>query len=80
MGYISVFILRRREPNLPRPYRAWGYPWTTAIVLIGSIAFLIGAAITDKKNTVWALALLAASYPIYLIAKRFASPHSQAIK
>ena len=75
MGYISVFILRRREPNLPRPYRAWGYPWTTAIVLVGSIAFLIGAAITDKKNTLWALALLAASYPIYLIAKRFAAPH-----
>lgn len=75
MGYISVFVLRRREPNLPRPYRAWGYPWTTAIVLIGSIAFLIGAAITDQKNTLWALVLLAASYPIYLIAKRFAAPH-----
>ncbi len=27
--YISVFVLRRREPDLPRPYRAWGYPWTT---------------------------------------------------
>jgi APA family basic amino acid/polyamine antiporter len=80
MGYISVFVLRRREPNLPRPYRAWGYPWTTAIVLIGSIAFLIGAAITDKKNTLWALVLLAASYPIYLIAKRFAAPDSRATK
>ena len=80
MGYISVFVLRRREPNLPRPYRAWGYPWTTAIVLIGSIAFLIGAAITDKKNTLWALVLLAASYPIYLIAKRFAGPDSRANK
>ena len=76
MGYISVFVLRRREPNLPRPYRAWGYPWTTAIVLIGSIAFLSGAAITDKKNTLWALGLLAASYPIYLVAKRFAAPHT----
>ena len=80
MGYISVFVLRRREPNLPRPYRAWGYPWTTAIVLLGSIAFLIGAAITDKRNTLWALVLLAASYPIYLIAKRFAAPISRATK
>ena len=69
MGYISVIVLRRREPELPRPYRAWGYPWTTLIVLLGSIAFLIGAVITDKKNSLWALGILAASYPLYLIVK-----------
>ena len=72
MAYISVFVLRKREPDLPRPYRVWGYPWTTAIVLLGSIAFLVGAAISDKKNSLWALAILAASYPLYLIVKLFA--------
>jgi len=69
MGYISVFVLRQLEPNLPRPYRTWGYPWTTGLVLLGSIVFLAGAVISDKKNSLWALALLAVSYPIYLIAK-----------
>ncbi len=69
MGYISVIVLRRREPDLPRPYRVWGYPWTTLIVLLGSIAFLVGAVIADKKNSLWALAILAASYPLYLIVK-----------
>lgn len=69
MGYISVFVLRRLEPNLPRPYRTWGYPWTTALVLLGSIVFLAGAVISDKKNSLWALALLAISYPIYVIVK-----------
>ena len=72
MAYISVFVLRKREPDLPRPYRVWGYPWTTAIALLGSIAFLVGAAISDKKNSLWALAILAASYPLYVIVKLLA--------
>ena len=74
MGYISVIVLRRREPELPRPYRAWGYPWTTLIVLLGSIAFLIGAVITDKQNSLWALGILAASYPLYLLVRFLAPP------
>ena len=71
MAYISVIVLRWREPDLPRPYRAWGYPWTTIIVLLGSIAFLIGAVINDRVNqksdSLFALAILAASVPIYLV-------------
>ena len=69
MGYISVIILRIREPDLPRPYRAWGYPWTTLLVLAGSIAFLAGAIIGDKRNSLVALAILAASIPIYLLVR-----------
>src|SRR2546423_8741075 len=69
MAFISVFVLRKREPGLPRPYRVWGYPWTTIIVLIGSIAFLAGAVAGDTRNSLWALGLLAVSYPVYLITK-----------
>lgn len=69
MGYISLIVLRIREPDLPRPYRAWGYPWTTLLVLAGSIAFLVGAIISDKRNSLIALALLAASIPIYLLVR-----------
>jgi basic amino acid/polyamine antiporter, APA family len=69
MAFLSVIVLRRREPNLPRPYRVWGYPWTTLIVLIGSIAFLAGAVAGDTRNSLWALGLLAISYPVYLVVK-----------
>ncbi|HEY3104025.1 MAG TPA: APC family permease [Pyrinomonadaceae bacterium] len=69
MGYLSVIVLRRREPDLPRPYRVWGYPWTTIIVLLGSVSFLIGAILADKKNSLWALAILAASYPLFLLVR-----------
>lgn len=70
MAFISVIVLRQREPDLPRPYRVWGYPWTTLIVIIGSIAFLAGAVAGDTKNSLWALGLLAISLPAYLFVKR----------
>lgn len=77
MAYISLIVLRRREPDLPRPYRAWGYPWTTIVVLLGSIAFLAGAVISDvanhKQDSLFALGILAVSLPIYLIVKMLAS-------
>lgn len=77
MAYISVIVLRWREPELPRPYRAWGYPWTTGIVLLGSIAFLIGAVISDrvnhKRDSLFALAFLAASVPVYLVVHLMSS-------
>jgi APA family basic amino acid/polyamine antiporter len=71
LAFISVIVLRRREPNLPRPYRVWGYPWTTLIVIAGSVAFLVGAIKGDTKNSLWALGLLAISLPVFLIVKRF---------
>ncbi len=70
-GFIAVFILRKREPDLPRPYKAWGYPWTTLIVIIGSILFLIGAVATDTANSIYAMVLIAVSYPVYLLTKKF---------
>jgi basic amino acid/polyamine antiporter, APA family len=69
MSFISVFVLRRREPQLERPYRAWGYPWTTALALLGSIAFLAGAVASDTRNSLYALLLLAASYPAYALLR-----------
>jgi basic amino acid/polyamine antiporter, APA family len=64
-----VFFLRRHEPGRPRPYRAWGYPWTTGFSLLGSIAFLAGAVASDTRNSVYALILLAASYPAFRFTK-----------
>lgn len=69
LSFISVFVLRRREPEKERPYRAWGYPWTTALALIGSVLFLVGAIASDTRNSIYALALLAVSYPLFRLMK-----------
>lgn len=68
--FLSVFILRRREPDLPRPYRAWGYPWTTALTLAGALAFLAGNVIGGTGVSLTALAVVVASYPLYLLFRR----------
>jgi APA family basic amino acid/polyamine antiporter len=70
MTFISVFVLRYREPDAPRPFRAWGYPWTTLLVLLGSIAFLVGAIASDTNNSKYVLLLLALSYPVFRLLKR----------
>ena len=70
LSFVSLFVLRRREPGRPRPYRAWGYPWTTAAALIGSVMFLVGAVAGDTRNSLFALVLLAASYPAYRWVRR----------
>jgi APA family basic amino acid/polyamine antiporter len=69
LSFISLFVLRRREPDKPRPYRAWGYPFTTALALLGSVLFLAGAIWADTTNSLYALLLLAVSYPVFLLMK-----------
>ena len=69
LTYTSLFVLRRREPQMNRPYRAWGYPWTTGIALGGSVLFLIASIATDRENAPWALAILILSYPVYRLMK-----------
>ncbi|MGH9676501.1 MAG: APC family permease, partial [Candidatus Acidiferrum sp.] len=72
LTYLSVFVLRKKKPQMQRPYRAWGYPWTTGAALAGSILFLIGAISADQKNTPWAAGILVLSYPVFWVMKRFA--------
>jgi APA family basic amino acid/polyamine antiporter len=74
LSFLSVFVLRWREPHLPRPYRAWGFPLTTGIVLVGSLAFLVASVSADTRNALYAIALLGASYPVYVVLKRRGTP------
>lgn len=68
-SFISVFVLRRREPDTPRPYKAFGYPWVTGFLVVGSLAFLVSNVVSDTKNSLVELALLVASYPVFLLMR-----------
>jgi amino acid transporter len=61
---LALFVLRRKEPERVRPFRAWGYPWSAALVLVGAAAFLIGAAVGDAPNAAGAVALLGLGFVI----------------
>jgi APA family basic amino acid/polyamine antiporter len=64
-AFLAVLVLRRREPTLPRPYAAFGYPFTTAIVLAGSVMFLIVAIAEDPRSALVAAAFIAGCAPAY---------------
>jgi len=61
---LALFVLRRTQPALARPFRAWGYPWSAAVVLIGAAAFLVGATLGDPINAAAAVALVAAGFVV----------------
>ena len=64
---LALFVLRRTHPGLARPFRAWGYPWSAAVVLIGAAAFLVGAAIGDPINAAAAVVLVVVGFVICVI-------------
>jgi APA family basic amino acid/polyamine antiporter len=57
-GIAAQLWLRRQQPELPRPYLSWGYPLTPWLVGAGSLAFLIGAVVSDTADSLLALALV----------------------
>ncbi|GAB4004728.1 amino acid permease [Spirosoma migulaei] len=69
-AFAALLRLRQTEPELPRPVRAWGYPFTTWVLLIASLAFLLGVIIGDFSSSLYAVGFIAVSYPVYLLIKR----------
>ena len=68
----AVLILRRREPDTVRPYRAWGYPATTLAALSIAVAIIAANVWSNPRHTAYALLLVAASYPAYRLRTRTA--------
>jgi APA family basic amino acid/polyamine antiporter len=72
---ISLFILRRREPDLPRPFRAWGYPFAPFVMLVFAVLLFFGYIVSNPYPSLYAIALLMASYPIYRLIKNKSLEH-----
>lgn len=61
---VSLFVLRRREPDTSRPFRAWGYPFAPFVMLIFAVLLFFGYIISNPYPSLYALGILAVSYPI----------------
>ena len=62
----AVFVLRRREPDAPRPFKALGYPVTPAIFVVVSLAIVVNAFYRDPVLSTTGVAVILAGIPIYL--------------
>ncbi len=71
----GVIVLRRTRPDLPRPYRMWGYP-VTPVVFVAVTAWFLGNMLVTRPGPALAgLGLMLTGVPAYLIWKRFGQPH-----
>jgi APA family basic amino acid/polyamine antiporter len=61
----AVFVLRAREPNAPRPFKAIGYPITPAIFVIASLAIVLNAIFTRPLVTGLGLLVILSGIPLY---------------
>jgi len=72
LAVAAVFVLRRRRPELPRPYRVWGYPFVPAVFLVASAGMVANALVTDPVNTGVTLLIIATGLPVYWLRGRVA--------
>jgi len=70
LGFSSLVHLRKKEPDLQRPFKTWGYPVTTLIFLVGSLLFLIGDIFGDPVNALFAFIFIVVTFPAYKLVAR----------
>jgi APA family basic amino acid/polyamine antiporter len=61
----AIFVLRRTRPDWPRPYRAWGYPWTPAIFILTALAFVFNTLWERPIESLWGLGIVVLGVPAY---------------
>lgn len=80
LGAAGVFVLRKRQPDTPRPYRAWGYPVVPAVFIAFALGFLGFTVVSDIErfadgsapvvNSLWGMLLLITGVPFYWLFRR----------
>jgi basic amino acid/polyamine antiporter, APA family len=65
LAVAAVFILRRTRPELPRPYRTWGYPVVPILFLLASVGMVLNALWTDPINTGITFGIILVGVPVY---------------
>jgi len=71
MAVFAVFVFRRTRPDMPRPYKTWGYPVVPALFLIASLGMVLNALWTDPANTGFTFGLILAGIPVYYIWRAY---------
>lgn len=74
----GIFVLRKKEPNADRPYKAWGYPILPMLYIVFAISICIILLIFKTQNTGLGLLIVLIGIPVYYIQKKFTATRSNA--
>ncbi len=70
----GVMILRRKRPDLPRPYRTWGYPLTPLLFILSSVFLTGNSLVQDFRNSAIGLVLIALGIPVFFLWRGRCAP------
>jgi basic amino acid/polyamine antiporter, APA family len=70
----AVFILRRQQPRLKRPYRTLGYPVVPMVFLIASVLMLANSLVRDTRPTMIDFGIILAGIPVYYLWRNLSRP------
>jgi APA family basic amino acid/polyamine antiporter len=70
LGALSVFVFRRTRPDVPRPFRVPGYPWTPALFVAAALGIVVSTLIGQPVRAAVGLAVVLAGLPAYLIWRK----------
>jgi amino acid transporter len=65
LAVVALFRLRRSEPELPRPYRCWGYPWVPGVFVAGALALTLNIWIDRPGRSSIGFLLILVGLPFY---------------
>jgi APA family basic amino acid/polyamine antiporter len=70
LSVAAVFVLRRKWPDVPRPYRMWGYPYTLWSFVVVSVWFIANAFMTQLQPSLMALVIIGTGIAAYRIWRK----------
>ena len=65
LAVVALFRLRKSEPDLPRPYRCWGYPWVPGLFVVGALALTVNLWLVRPGRSTIGLLLILAGLPFH---------------
>lgn len=67
LSVISVFILRRKYPDAPRPFKVWGYPVTPLFFIVVSLGYIVSTVLFSFSEALPGIIVLLLGVPVYLL-------------
>jgi APA family basic amino acid/polyamine antiporter len=65
---LGIFVLRKKRPDIERPYKAFGYPVLPVLYIVLAVVFCIGLVAASPKYSLWGLLIVLIGIPIYFVA------------
>lgn len=73
----AVIVLRRKQPDVERPYRVFGYPWIPVLFILASLLLLVNTLVEKPVESVIGLVLIAVGLPAYAWWRRHPAPDTE---